>query len=180
MVEAELLNTQEDIVELTMNVTTLTHNIHHINITLARKADQNAVESLTLKLDSLSDTTVRTTTFDSAIQTLTTDKADQSDLESLQEKVNYLDYTKATKYELNTLKATVTQHITSSNTTHNQLSSDITSNSHHIESNTHRIEHVEDELEQLKDDNADSSQGLKQFWTIIVAFAFLAIQFTYY
>ena len=171
VVEAELLNTQENMVKLGMNFTTLTHNIHHINITLARKADQNAVESLTLKLDSLSDTTVRTTTFETAIQTLTTDKADQSDLVSVQEKVNLLDNDiTANSDKLNTLETRVTQHITSSDKTHKQLSSDITSNGILIESNTDRIEHVEDELEQHID---DSSQGLKQFWTM--PFALLAM-----
>ena len=149
---------QTDIAQLTQNLTSLAHNT---NVALSTKADQHDVDTLSEQLTSLSEETVRNTTFRSAIDSLSTSKANQSDLDSLEGRMDHLEDTTAKKNKLSSLEHEVTNHISDSQSTHNQLSSRIGSNDADIESNTQRID-------QLEADVADSSPGLKQFWIMAI------------
>ena len=145
---------QTDIVQLIQNLISLAHNT---TVALSTKADQHDVDTLSEQLTSLSEETVRTTTFQSTIDSLSTSKANQSDLDSLESRMDHLEDTTAKKNKLSSLEDEVTNHISDSQSTHNQLSSRIGSNDADIESNTQRID-------QLEADVTDSSSKLFQLW----------------
>ena len=98
-----------------------------------------------------------------------TDRALQlENLDSLEGRVDHLEDTAAKKNELSSLEHEVTNHISDSQSTHGQLSSRISSNVDDIGSNMWRIGVAESDIDQLQGDVADSSPGLKPFWTILI------------
>ena len=163
---------QTHIVQLTQRLTSLAHNT---TVALSTKADQHEVNTLSEQLTTLSEETVRKTTFQSAIDSLSTSKAEQSDLDSLEGRVDHLEDTTAKKDQLSSLEHEVTNHISGSQSTHNQLSSRIGSNDDDIESNRWRIGVAESDIDQLQADVADSSPGLKPLWTLAMVPAMMII-----
>ena len=118
--------------DVVMKVTTLEGDIKHINVTLARKADQQGINEITDTIKSLKKTTVSNDKFQKLITTVGS-KADQSDLDNLKHTVDRLRQTMATESELDSLKGRVTSHITSSQNEHDQLGSHIRDNDRDIE-----------------------------------------------
>ena len=160
---------QEDIVELTMNVTTLTHHIHQINITLASKADQVVLHQLTEKLSTLEASMVprdmvskleqQITAMNSTLVTVVIDEQAESillsnlsaigvgkrEFEKLSSVVDSLKTRMVDKTSFNELSSTVNAHTKSLNQQDNQLED-------HKSSVQQRFSRITDRLDQVEGD----------------------------
>ena len=172
--EIALKANQSEINTLTEQITNLTATVVDrvefdslsINVTILRESTALEDETLHAEIEALADGSLNLTHHDQLkilIEQFALTKANQTDFEDL-------------AFDVVTLETSVT------------------SNDDDIENNRHCIEHAEDDIKQLKDDIkqlkddivdleddiADSSHGLKQFWTMIIVSALVAILFTYY
>ena len=153
---------QENISRLNLNVS---NQIRHINTALTSKADEHDVDILTERVTTLSDTTVTLPAFEALkenVQSLATDKADQTSLDQLESIVNDLDETTAKQQDLHKLDEKVSSHISLSERTHSHYDLRISAHDGAIQSNTARITSVENDIKQLK----DSTPGLTASWMI--------------
>ena len=99
------------------NLTTLDGKIRHLNMSLATKADQSEVNTLSSRVLSIDRTTVNTYTFErlkNTVEEIKRDKADKTDLDQLHRSVNTLDSEKAKKSDLNDLERKLTEHVSAS------------------------------------------------------------------
>ena len=171
---------KEEFFRLAENVSTLEYHLGLINITLTSKADQSGVDQLTERLTTLSDTTVTNEVFETlagTVQTLKTSKADRSSLSELETTVNHISDTAAKQSELRTLSGTVSDHITSSQNEHDQLTSNISANDRKIWANTDRISGVNNDVTRL-DAKVNSTPGLTASWMTLCAAVSLVIIYT--
>ena len=134
--------------DVTRNVTTLEGDIKHINVTLAKKADQQGIKEITDTITTLKKTTVRKDEFKKLV-TRVGSKADKSDLDNLKRTVTHLGQTD-TEHELNSLSEKVASHITSSQNDYYQLRSDISHNEQEIRSLKGSVESVKSDFEEMK------------------------------
>jgi chromosome segregation ATPase len=145
---------QDNISFLSVNVS---NQIRHINTTLTTKADQHNVDMLIENVTILSVTVATFKALEDTVQALRTSKANQTSLDQLEATVNQLDDATVKQQALHSLGEKVSDHISSSQQTHDQHGSRISDNGRKIQSNTDRINSVEDEIQDLK---TDSNSGL--------------------
>ena len=153
------------VVQVALNVTTLEQ---HTREALTTKADQRDIDSLSDRLTALSDTTVTRETFErleDRVETLSTNKAEQSDLKGT---VDHLDATCAREYKVDQLEGRVTSHIKSSDDKHEELASDISDNDGSIQINSRRIGNVENAIRQDDTETSAASHVLTSSWIITI------------
>jgi chromosome segregation ATPase len=128
--------------ELTRDLTTLGETVQTVAATVEEQdvdALTNRVGNLDRDLGMLNDTV----------------NAERSEVEQLQSESSSLD-------------GKVTEHISSSQETHNQLASDITDNENQINANTNEISDVEDSISQLQTQSSAYSLGTTSSWMIAI------------
>ena len=152
--ETTALQMQDNISFLSVNVS---NQIRHINTTLTTKADQHNIDMLIENVTILSVTVATFKALEDTVQALRTSKANQTSLDQLEATVNQLDDATVKQQALHRLDGKVSDHISSSQQTHDQHGSRISDNGRKIQSNTDRINTVEDEIQDLK---TDSNSGL--------------------
>ena len=151
---------QQQGLQLVSKVATLEDTTSHINEILATKADQHDFNILSERFETLSDTTVRMSTFETlrqTVQTLKTSKADQSELHELNRQI---------RYEISDLDGRITRHISSAQGTHTTLTSDIADNDRDIQGNTNRITNVESDIQELQAEETASTPKQTASWMI--------------
>ena len=159
-VENNTTQLQKQGLQLVSKVATLEDTTSHINDLLATKADQHDVNSLSERIETLSDTTVQISTFETlqqTVETLESGKADQSELDELIEEI---------EHDINGLGTRITNHVTSAHRTHTTLTSDINDNDRDIQGNTHRITNIESDVQGLQAEETASVPGLTASWII--------------
>ena len=147
---------QQQGLQLVSKVATLEDTTSHINEILATKADQHDFNILSGRFDTLSDTTVRMSTFETlrqTVRTLETSKADKSELHELNRQISDLD-------------GRITRHISSAQGTHTTLTSDIADNDRDIQGNTNRITNVESDVQGLQAEETASAPKQTASWMI--------------
>ena len=141
-------DTTDSISQLTRNVTTLGRSVQSVNDSLASKAERQDLTELKNRVDTL-DTDLET--LDDAVEGLKTSKAEKSELEGIQNESNSLD-------------GRLTQHISSSQETHDQLAADVSDNKNQIDANTNEITDAESSISQLQTQVAASSFAPTASW----------------
>ena len=145
-VENTTLLLQQSIHELELNFTSLNGTVHRISATLTTKANQQALVTLSERVDSIDSSKVSTETFtelQSTVQGIQDSKAEQHDLDQLEGRVIMLEYNRATKTQLNSIESDLEHHTSSSDGVHTRLQSSIRTNTDNIDSNSDRITELE-------------------------------------
>ena len=153
------------VVQVALNVTTLEQ---HTREALTTKADQRDIDSLSDRLTALTDTTETFERLEDRVETLSTNKAEQSDLNELKGTVDHLDATCAREYKVDQLEGRVTSHIKSSDNKHEELASDISDNDGSIQINSRRIGNVENAIQQDDTETSAASHVLTSSWMITI------------
>ena len=134
--------------ELTRDLTTLGETVQRVAATVEEQdvdALTDHVGNLDRDLGMLKDT----------VNELKTNKSERSEVEQLQSESSSLD-------------GKVTEHISSSQETHDQLASNITDNENQINANTNEISDVEDSISQLQTQSSAYSLGTTSSWMIAI------------
>ena len=158
MINNTTMDIQGDIVELTMNVTTLTHNIHHVNSTLATKADQDDLHQLTEKLSTIEASAigVRKREFEelsSVVHTLKTQKVNKTSFDELSSNVNRL--TKSDKQQneqFDGIQRTLEEHKSSVQQKVSRITARLDGVDGDTSENTYQINGFKSSFEDLKRD----------------------------
>ena len=163
-IENNTIDLQQQDLQLVSTVTTLEDTTTNINDLLATKADQQDVDSLRESLETLSETTVQTSTFEQRVETLKSGKADQSDLDELEHQVDHLDEeVEEIDDEISSLDTRFENHISNAQQAHGTFTSDIGANDRDIQLNTDKIENIEGDVRELQ---TASTPGLTASWII--------------
>ena len=163
-IENNTIDLQQQDLQLVSRVTTLEDTTSHINNLLATKADQQDVDSLRERLETLSETTVQTSTFEQTVETLKSGKADQSDLDELEHQVDHLhEEVEEIDDEISSLDTRFENHISNAQQAHGTFTSDIGANDRDIQLNTDKIENIEGDVQELQ---TASTPGLTASWMI--------------
>ena len=159
-IENNTTQLQQQGLQLASRVTTLEDTTSNINDLLATKANQQDVDSLGQRLETLSETTVQTSTFEQTVETLESGKADQTDLDELEHQVDHLD---EEVEEIGDEISSLGTRFENAQQAHNTFTSDIDDNEDLIQVNTDKIANIEGDVRELQ---TASTPGLTASWMI--------------
>jgi chromosome segregation ATPase len=143
--------------ELTRDLTTLGVALGETVQTVAAVVEEQDVDALTNEVGNL-----------------------DRDLGTLNKTVNELKAEKSQlQNESRSLDGKVTEHISSSQETHDQLTSDITENENQINANTKEISDVEDSISQLQTQSSAYSLGIASSWMMAITVSLVLLNIVF-